>query len=370
MKKTLLVTIDFPPAVGGVATYWKQIAKSSSLEELVILTLPASTSFDDSISPNVIRKKMFYTLIWPRWIRGIFTIYSTYKKHNCDQIIVGQLLPVGNMVWVLSKLFSIPYFIQIYGMDILQASRHRRKKWLAKIILMNAKKVLVNTKFVGNLVNKIVGQELPTTVIYPIPESMPEPNEKLRQQLVQQHKLNAKRIILTIGRLVPRKGQDKTLGAMLHIWQNYQDAIYVIVGDGPDLTRLKTMAAPHQDKVIFTGRVSDQERNAWLSLADIFVMPARQSDEDVEGFGIVYLEAGSFGIPVIAGRAGGAVEAVLHEKTGLLVDPEDIDKIAEAILRLLNDRELADKLGIQAKMRLRNEISWSKSMEIFREALK
>ena len=369
MKKTLLVTIDFPPAVGGVATYWKQIAKSSSKEELVILTLPASTSFDDSISPNVIRKKMFYRFIWPRWIRGIFTIYSTYKKHKCDQIIVGQLLPVGNMVWVLSKLFSIPYLVQIYGMDILQAGQHRRKKRLAKVILTNAKKVLVNTQFVGNLVNKAVGQELEITVIYPIPESMPETNEELRKQLIQNHRLNAKRIILTIGRLVPRKGQDKTLGAMLHIWQNYQDAIYVIVGGGPDLARLKTMAAPHQDKVIFTGRVSDQVRNAWLSLADIFVMPSRQTDEDVEGFGIVYLEAGSFGIPVIAGRAGGAVEAVLDEKTGLLVDPEDIDKIAGAILRLLDDDKLAENLGLHAKQRLKTDISWHKSMEEFRKAL-
>ncbi len=156
---------------------------------------------------------------------------------------------------------------------------------------------------------------------------------------------------------------------MQHVWQKYPDAVYVVVGDGSEREALERMAAPHKERVLFLGRVEDEEKHAWLAACDLFTMPARKSYSDVEGFGIVYLEAHQYSKPVIAGNTGGAVEAVLDKKTGLLVDPEEVDLIAEGIMKLLDNPELAKSLGEAGKKRLSEELDWNKQIKRLEEIL-
>lgn len=363
MKKTLLVTIDFPPAVGGVATYWKQVAESFPVEKLVVLTIPGESIND---SDQVIRKSLFFAFLWPKWMRGIWHIWKTYKKYNCEQILIGQVLPVGSMVYFLNKVKKIPFIVQVYGMDLLQAKRSPRKERLAKRILHQADSIIANSNYVADLVSEFCHTKKQVVTVYPVPASFPKPTDQTKKALREEYGLQKKTVVLTVGRLVERKGHDKVLGAMMHVWQSHQDVVYVIVGDGPMKKKLQKMAEPHKPKVIFTGKVSEKEKNAWLNIADIFIMPARESKEDVEGFGIVYLEAGAQGVPVIAGDLSGPREAVLHQKTGLLVDPEDIDDIAKALLRLIEHPGYAKELGEGGQKRLLDELSWkneSKKLE-------
>jgi len=367
MKKTLLVTIDYPPAIGGVATYLEQVASSFSKDELIVLTIPSDKAKEDD---QVVRKSLLFSFFWPKWIKGIWQIWRVYKQTNCEQVLVGQVLPVGSMVMVLNKLFSLPYIVQVYGMDLLQAKQSSRKNALAKSVLHNAQSIITNSEAVKKIVNEFIEISRPVSVVFPVPKNLPRPKPDIEKVLLKKYDLKDKKIILTVGRLVARKGQDKTLGAMVHIWQKHPDAVYVIVGNGEEKDRLKNMAIPHKNQVIFVEHASNEERDAWLGIADIFIMPSRQTSSDIEGYGIVYLEANAMGVPVIGGNQGGAIEAIIHEKTGLLVDPEDIDEIAKALLRLIEHPDFAKELGENGQNRLKTELSWDSQVEMLKKILK
>lgn len=366
MKKTMLVTIDYPPAVGGVAQYWKQVTESLPAAAFTVLT-DGDVSMQDG--KNIIRKKLLFSLLWPKWIRGIFVIWATSRQQGYRQILVGQLLPVGAMVWVLSYFADITYVVQVYGMDILQAGQSFRKKWLARGILSGASQILVNSKVVGEQLEKFLGREVPYVVVYPVPQRPAAADAVLIERLREQYHLEGKKIVLTVGRLVSRKGQDKVLAAMQSVWKTYQDTCYVVIGEGPERERLEELALPNMNRVFFLGKVSQQEREAWYELADLFVMTSRETPGDIEGFGMVYLEANWHGLPVVAGRSGGVAEAVIDDETGILVNPEAEDEIADALLRLLTDNAYAQKLGIQGKSRLETVLSWNESIEKLKAAL-
>jgi phosphatidylinositol alpha-1,6-mannosyltransferase len=168
--------------------------------------------------------------------------------------------------------------------------------------------------------------------------------------------------ILTIARLSERyKGHDVMLRALPLIRARVPDVEWVVVGDGPLRAGLERVAACQalQGNVRFVGTVSDGERDRWLRRAHVFTMPSRLPAGGFagEGFGIVYLEAGAHGVPVVAGNVGGALDAVVHDQTGLLVDPVDHIALADAIADLLLDPSRAQALGAAGARRAR-ELAW------------
>ena len=350
MKKTLLVTIDYPPAVGGVAAYWKRVVENLPTGKISVLS---------------------QRLLWPwgpfRWWRGVFSVLKEYKRGNFEQIMVGQLLPVGNMVYVLHKFFKIPYFVQVYGMDLLMAKKQGRKFTMAKNILASANHVFTNSVATGKQLQAFDVNDY--TVVYPIPELIPVLTEAEKARFRKNNQLEKSQIILTLGRLVPRKGQDMVIQAMNKVTESFPEAVYVIAGDGPDKPRLEKLAAESQGQVIFTGKISEKEKNLWLNIVDLMIMPSRMTGDDMEGFGLVYLEAHSLRKPVIAGNQGGAVEAVKDKETGILVNPENPDEIAEAISELLGDKSKAQVLGQNGFERLKSEFSWQRNLQKMIEKL-
>jgi phosphatidylinositol alpha-1,6-mannosyltransferase len=156
------------------------------------------------------------------------------------------------------------------------------------------------------------------------------------------------------------------LQALPQILQKEPHALYIMVGKGEQFEKLKQKAVDLgvRDKVLFFFDVTDEELPVFYDLAQVFIMPCREEDlGDVEGFGIVFLEANSYSRPVIAGRSGGAVEAVVDGKTGLLVTPENTEEIARAAVELLTDREKASQLGVQGKERVQERFTWEKQAE-------
>jgi phosphatidylinositol alpha-1,6-mannosyltransferase len=178
---------------------------------------------------------------------------------------------------------------------------------------------------------------------------------------------------VTIARLADRyKGHDVLVRALASIREQVPNVEWIVIGDGPLRAELEQLARARgvAECVRFVGSISDEERNAWLRRADLLAMPSRLPDEGRagEGFGIVYLEAGAYGKPVVAGNVAGALDAVSDGETGLLVDPSDADAVAGAITRLLLDRKLALRLGAGGAERARRHY-WPAIVEQVRAVL-
>jgi phosphatidylinositol alpha-1,6-mannosyltransferase len=185
----------------------------------------------------------------------------------------------------------------------------------------------------------------------------------------QRHNLGRSPVLLTVGRLQRRKGQDMAIQALPRIMKKFPDVKYMIVGSGEEYASLQRLAQDVgvRDRVIFVGRIADGEQAAYYAACDVFLMPNRQIGEDIEGFGIVFLEAGAAGKPVIGGTSGGTGEAILDEVTGLRVNGENIQEIATAVVELLANPAKARAMGECGRRRVETEFSWESVVERTRE---
>jgi phosphatidylinositol alpha-1,6-mannosyltransferase len=176
-------------------------------------------------------------------------------------------------------------------------------------------------------------------------------------------------IIATMARLEPRKGIDATIRALPAVLERHPGCRYAVGGSGADRGRLEALAASLnvRQAVVFLGRVSDEEKAALLSVADVYAMPVRREGPSVEGFGMGYLEAAWFGVPALAGRDGGAADAVLDGETGLVCDGANQDEVDGSLLSLLGDAALRKRLGIAAQERVKRELTWSVAIQRFLE---
>jgi phosphatidylinositol alpha-1,6-mannosyltransferase len=176
-------------------------------------------------------------------------------------------------------------------------------------------------------------------------------------------------VLLTLARLEARKGVDMVIHAMPDVLKAHSRAIYIVAGGGDDRVRLEELAreVAVADRVRFVGPVDGGMKTALFMAADAFVMPARREGDSVEGFGIAYREAAAHGVPSLAGREGGAVDAVSDEETGLLCNPTDQADVTRQILRLLNDKE---RLGGNATLQARLSGGWPTAVKAYLDALR
>ena len=185
------------------------------------------------------------------------------------------------------------------------------------------------------------------------------PDEQVQRKLAK----DSQPILLTVGRLVRRKGHSQVMAALPQIASEVGPVKYVIVGSGPEEQNLHRLAKEYgtEDCVEFLGEVDDRELPALYQTADVFVMPSRDLyGQPIEGLGLVYLEANLCGLPVVAGNTGGVSDAVVDGETGLLVNPEDPAAIASAVIRLLSDRDLAAQLAAAGRARVIEEFTWER----------
>lgn len=370
MKKTLLVTIDFPPMFGGVANYWANLAKYMPSDDFLVLApdFDNSLDFDMKQSYLIYRKKMMTEKrwVWPKWLPILWETWRVVRMEKIKRIIVTHVLPVGTVALFIKKMLNIPYVVSLHGLDVAYAARTAKKRKIAKKVLQNAEYVIVNSDYTKNLMIEKLGiKEISKIItVYPCPNiKYTEVDQEKFNEFKNKHVLNNKKIILTVARLIERKGQDVMIKAMKKIVQKVHNAVYVIVGHGEEANKLKELARSLDldGRVLFFEDIQDEELPYFYQLSDVFVMPSRiLNDGDVEGFGIVYLEANCYGRPVVAGNCGGAVEAVLHNQTGLTVDPKSENEITQAIISLLENQDKAKQLGFNGKKRVEETFTWSK----------
>ncbi len=389
MKKTLLVTLDFPPNRGGVAVYYSQLAAGLESNNFFVLapTQTGDSDFDKTVPYTVIREPLLraFPQTWPqglgsvfklirtiRWVLLIKAVRRVCRAHDIEIIIAGQVLPIGTVAWLHKLLTKTPYIICAHGMDITVPQYYLRKKRLLKRVLQNAHHLIANSNFTSRELQSLDISSEKITVITPCPNEYPRDAEAIKQ-VKENEQFTDKKIILTAGRLVERKGHDLVIAALPQVLVEHPDAHYVIVGDGPQMEVLKIAAKKYgvEESITFAGAVTNEMLAAYYERSDVFVMPSRRlANGDVEGFGIVYLEANSFGKPVIGGNSGGVPEAVIDGQTGLLVDPLLPDEIAAAINSLISDPARATQLGQAGKERVERDFQWSTRSAILKNTLK
>jgi phosphatidylinositol alpha-1,6-mannosyltransferase len=233
-----------------------------------------------------------------------------------------------------------------------------------------AKTVIANSAYTASLAQAYVGGGVRLVVINPPIGPMPSPSEAA---LARVREVSAGRgpVMLTLGRLEPRKGVDTVIRTLPKILKTHPNALYIVAGGGGDRARLASLAAEvgAGAHVHFAGPVDGDEKAALFTCADAFLMPVRREGDSVEGYGIVFAEAGWYGVPSLAGREGGAVDAVRDEETGLLCDAGDEADVARQTLRLLDDGELKRRLGAAASARARGDAQWTNAISRYLEAL-
>jgi phosphatidyl-myo-inositol dimannoside synthase len=367
-KKYLLFTLDFPPAIGGVATYYQDLVENWPDKNLSVLT---DSGLGGTDGDRIKYRQLLSQKIKPSWIPAFFALKKELSiLSSSTEVIIGEILPLGRVAYFLSKLIRFRYSVILHGLDFSMATNSKRRKKITGKILFGAEKIICANSFTANMVKAFDGNlSAKTSVANPGISPIFVRNPARVNELKQQFGLDDKIVLFSLGRLIPRKGFDKVIEAMPGVIEKSNNIAYAIGGDGPDTARLKTLAEklPQElkSRIIFLGKISNSDYRAWLELCDIFIMPSRNIDGDYEGFGIVYLEANLAGKPVIAGDSGGVRDAVINNVNGLLVNPEDIQEISGAIIKLSKDEDLRRSLGEQGKRRTVENFNAKKSIDKF-----
>lgn len=375
MKKTLIITWDFPPQVGGIATYVKQFADSMPSEKVVVYAWKLKgqekeyKEFDAKLPYKVIRKKPLWPrFIWPRWGRLLWQIFWIVRKEKIEAIHIHQVLPVGYVGLIIKKLFKIPYLVFSHGTDIREATRTKWKTALTHRVALGAEQIVVNSEFLKARWLKAL-PELPNkiTVVYPCPDEdfFAAPPVEEVQHLKSQLALDGKKVVLTVSRLTEGKGFPHLLRLLPELLKLVPNLVWLVVGDGPKKQYLFETAQKNnlQNVVRFVGASRHEEVKKYFYVADLFVLLTHPDEGREEGMGLVFLEAAAGGLPSVAGRSGGVSEAVFDGQTGVVVDIYRGDKaVIDTITHLLADPIKLKTMGEQAKLRAQYDFKWEAQM--------
>jgi glycosyltransferase involved in cell wall biosynthesis len=282
----------------------------------------------------------------PLYARVLWSAARIVRKHDINLVCVGELVTGSWLGIALRRLFGCKLVIYVHGEEITtRTDGHMGSK--RKDFLLAADKIVAVSSFTCDVIRELGVPDESIVLIQngvDIDRFTPGPPE---QALIERHRLQGKQVIVTVGRLVPRKGADMAVRAMKQVVARRPGIHYLIVGTGelrPELERLIDSEGL-RDWVTLVGQVSDAELLGYLRTCDLFLMPNRtMPDGDTEGFGLVFREANACRKPVVGGRAGGAVEAVADGVSGLLVDGRNPDEIAAAVERILSDPALSQRL--------------------------
>lgn len=376
--RSLLITPLFPPALGGVQKVLYNLCLFSPPEEVVVLTQrhPQASKFDAHQPFRIYRE---LDRFWPqgsiwsklKWFQLAGYIVRLARREDVSVLQWGEC---GFSPWVFHltrRLSRLPSALYVWGREIKQRLRNPHQRCQLQAILSQVDCIISVSHYTRTLIGN-AGTSLPRIeVLHPgvdLREFSPKgPN----QRLVKELSLEGKKVILTVSRLVERKGQDVLIRAFALVRQQVPEVVLLIVGTGPYEPSLRKLVWELQleSQVRMLGELENNFLSQYYNLCEVFALISRESENDVEGFGLVYLEAGACGKPVVAGRSGGVPEAVVDGVTGLLVNPLSEEETAAAIIHLLTHPQLARTLGKNARHRLEQQFQWELRAQRLRKIL-
>ena len=353
---TLFITNDFGPRAGGIETFVHGLIERLPKGSVIVYTSaqPNAAEFDakwlQDFGVEVIRDRSKILLPTHRVAKACLEII---KHRKLSKVAFGAAAPLGIMARAFRRA----------GVQKIVALTHGHEVWWAKVppfslAIRFMSKNLDAITYLGDYtkgeISKALSKSDANKLVQIAPgidveHFVPTDSSNLRTELG----LTDKSVIISVGRLVHRKGQDKLIAALPAIKAKIPNVHLVLVGVGPHQEHLEKLAAKLKvaDCVTFIGRINYAELPKYICLGDIFAMPSRSRffGLEVEGLGIVYLEASACGLPIVGGKSGGAPDAVLVGETGVVVDGTKTFEIAEACIELLNNPELCALMGANGR---------------------
>jgi phosphatidyl-myo-inositol dimannoside synthase len=358
VRRHLLVTNDFPPKVGGIQNYLWDLWQRLDPASYVVLTAnsdPGAADFDRIQADRGVRiERVPESTLFVPTPGALAAVRRCVDQYDIDLVLMDPALPLG----LLGRRLPVPYGVILHGAEVTIPGRLSGLRHALARVLEGAALVVSAGRYPAT-----EGRRAAPRMSAPVVEIPPPVDSSAIVPLVGPERAAVRArlglptdgpLVVSVSRLVPRKGMDVLIEAAARLAPSYPDLVVAVAGAGRELETLRRQAARGPVTVAVLGRVSDEDRAGLLAAGDVFVMACRNRwfGLEQEGFGIVFLEAAAAGVPQIAGDSGGASEAVLDGVTGLVVHrPEDPGALAEALRTLLADPELRRRMGEAARAR-------------------
>lgn len=363
MRRTLLVTNDFPPRPGGIQSYLHALATRLPADELVVYAPrwkgDSHRRFDAAQPFEVVRHPTTLMLPTPLVARKAAKLV---RRHGCETVWFGAAAPLALLG---------PHLRGAGAQRIVASTHGHEVGWSMIPGARQSLRRIGDTTDVVTYVSRYTRRRFsaafgPRAGLEHVPPGVDadvfRPDAGAREELRARYGLGERPTVLCLSRLVPRKGQDVLIRALPRIRSAVDGAVLVIAGGGPYEESLRTLArsAGVEEHVVFTGSVPSAELAAHHTIADVFAMPCRTRGAglDVEGLGIVFLEASATGVPVIAGDSGGAPETVQEGVTGHVVSGRSVEAVADSVISVLSDRDRAQAMGVAGRAWVRDQWRW------------
>ena len=367
----ILLSEIFPPKTGGSGRWFWDLYTRLEKETVIVVTdCAVDASTVDAHSGLDVHRIPLSSQSWGiaslTGLRFYFSVIrhvlKLVKKHDIESIHCGRTLPEGIVALVIKFLTGTPYLCYVHGEDIEMCWSSREFVFLVNAVLKNSDLLICNSNNSAKLLDKWSGaKKEKVRVLHPGVDasvfSPPTSTDELRD--------TARKIILTVSRLQPRKGHDVLISAMPEILKTHPNLNYVIMGSGQQYDHLKNLVKKLEleNHVSLLGECSDEEILYWYRHSDLFVLPNRTIGNDVEGFGIVLLEAQACAKPVIAGDSGGTRETMEIGDTGYIVDCSSTELLAETIIYLFDNPEKMERMGEDARKHILAKFDWPRVVD-------
>ncbi|GAA2070225.1 glycosyltransferase family 4 protein [Williamsia deligens] len=348
MSRTLLVTNDFPPRPGGIQSYLQNLVDRLPPGEVTVYAprWRGDAAFDASVPYTVHRHPTRLMLPTPAVARRAADLVADGDVHT---VWFGAAAPLATLAPIVRRAGARRVVASTHGHEVGWSMLPAARQVLGHIGRHTDVVTFVSRYTRG----RFAAAFGPDAALEHLPPGVDTrrfaPDADARSRIRARHGLGEAPVVLCLSRLVPRKGQDVLIDAMPAVLRQHPAATLLIVGGGPyrDQLERRRDASPARDHIVLTGSVDADDVPAYHVAADVFAMPARTRGRglDVEGLGIVYLEASASGVPVVAGDSGGAPETVVDGETGHVVDGRDAAAVADAVGCLLADPERARAMG-------------------------
>jgi phosphatidylinositol alpha-1,6-mannosyltransferase len=358
LPKTLVVTNDFPPRVGGIQRFVEALVQGLPPDRVSVLApgWEGAAAYDRAARFEVLRQPETYLWPTPRLERRVAEAIEATGAEVVFFGAIWQLAALGPRI----EARGTPYVGLAHGFEYWLSLLPGTHSFI-RYATSRASRVAVCSRFVARTVRTAVPRPVPVSVLHPgadLERFRPGlPTDDLRSL----HGVGDRPLITCVSRLVPRKGQDVLILGMERIRRRVPGATLLIVGGGPYEDRLRSMAAEAPaGSVVFAGEVSEEDLPRYYAAGDVFAMPCRNrlGGLEVEGWGNVFIEASACARPIVVGDSGGAGETVVPGETGLVVDGTAVDEVADAVASLLADPERAAEMGRAGRARVERDCDW------------
>jgi len=362
VPRTLLVTNDYPPRVGGIQRTLEALVRRLPPDRVAVLCPQheGAGAFDEAAPYRLFRQPEGF--LWPT-PEVAHRVRDAVFEFGAEVVLFGATYPLALIGPSLAEA-GIPYVAAAHGFEYWLSIAPGTHALVRRATSLAAWVPVMCSRFVARVVRTAVPERIPVSVLYPgadVDAFRPDlPTADLRAR----HGVAGRPLIVCVSRLVPRKGQDVLIRAMSRIRGHVPDPALLLVGDGPYRPKLERLAArAPEGSVVFAGQVGEADLPRYYRAGDVFAMPCRNrfGGLEVEGWGNVFIEAAATGRSVVVGDSGGARESLVPGTTGLLVDGADEASVADAVGELLSDPARADAMGHAGRERVERDFTWSRA---------